>query len=309
MEVLFNRLSVIRLIKILFLALFVSVNAQDIEPRRWAPMPLGTHVVGFGYAYTSGKIFFDPLLQAENVTTDIHGIAAVYVQPLKIGNKLARIDVLLPYANARWDGLLSGEPSTKTRNGFADPRIRFSLNLIGPSAMGAKEMMQYIKEHPVNTLFGASIAITFPLGQYDQAKLLNLGQNRFTIRPQIGMVHNWRLWSYELTGSIFFFTNNNDFYNNKIKKQDPVFAIQTHLIKRFQNKMWASLSAGYGLGGLSIVDSQPNDDEHGDFLSSLSFGFPLTKTQAFKLFFLHSETLRDVGADTDTLGISWSKIF
>ena len=73
--------------------------------------------------------------------------------------------------------------------------------------------------------------------------------------------------------------------------------------------MWASLSAGYGLGGLSIVDSQPNDDQHGDFLSSLSFGFPLSKTQAFKLVFLHSETLRDVGADTNTLGISWSKIF
>jgi hypothetical protein len=308
MEVLYNKLSFSKLILILFLVAFINLNAQDIEPRRWAPMPLGTQAIGMGYGYTSGKIYFDPLLQAENVTTDIHGIATVYIQPFRIGNKLARIDVLLPYANARWDGLLSGEPTTKTRSGFADPRIRFSVNLIGPSAMGPKEMMEYMKEHPVNTLFGASVAVTFPLGKYDETKLLNIGQNRFVIRPQIGMVHNWGLWSYELSGSLFIYTNNNKFYNDQVKKQDPVFAFQTHIIRRFNNRMWLSASAGYGLGGRSIVNSQPNDDLRGDFLWSLSYGLPITKTQAIKFVFLRSVTSKDVGADTNTLGMSWSKI-
>jgi len=297
------------IIFVLFLSVFSQTNAQDIEPRRWSTMPLGTHVIGAGYVYTNGNILFDPVLEAEDVTVDIHGFAAVYVQPFKIGKKLGRLDFLLPFATARWDGLLSGEATTIKRHGLSDPRIRVSVNLIGPNAMGPKEMMQYIKEHPVNTIFGASIAITLPLGQYDETKLLNLGRNRFVIRPQIGMVHNWGLWSYELTGSVFIYTNNNNFFNDQVRKQDPVLALQTHLIRRFSNKMWVSLSGGYGLGGQSIVNRQPKDDEHGDFLWSLSFGSPISKNQAIKLNFIRYETTRDVGSNTNTIGISWSKLF
>jgi hypothetical protein len=297
------------LIYVFCLCAFLNINAQDIEPRRWTTMPLGTHVIGAGYGYTSGEILFDPVLNAEDVTVDIHAFAAVYVQPFKIGKKLGRVDFLLPYATARWDGLLSGVDTTVKRNGLSDPRIRLSVNLIGPNAMGPKEMMQYLKEHPVNTIFGASIAVTLPLGQYDETKLLNLGKNRFVIRPQMGMVHNWGFWSYELTGSVFIYTNNNNFFNDQERKQDPVFAIQTHLIRRFSNKMWVSLSGGYGLGGQSIVNGLQKDDEHGDFLWSLSFGSPITKTQAFKVNFVRYETTRDVGSNTNTIAVSWSKLF
>ena len=69
------------------------------------------------------------------------------------------------------------------------------------------------------------------------------------------------------------------------------------------------MSGGYGLGGQSIVNKQPKDDEHGDFLWSLSFGAPLSKTQAIKLVYIRNETTKDVGANTNTIGISWSKLF
>ena len=50
-------------------------TAQDIEPRRWGPIPLGTNVLGAGYSYTSGDVFFDPLLQAEDVKIKAHSLA------------------------------------------------------------------------------------------------------------------------------------------------------------------------------------------------------------------------------------------
>ncbi|WP_417866104.1 hypothetical protein [Xanthomarina gelatinilytica] len=40
-------------------------HSQDIEPRRWSSMPLGTNVVGVGLSHVFGDIDFDPLLQAE----------------------------------------------------------------------------------------------------------------------------------------------------------------------------------------------------------------------------------------------------
>jgi len=293
------------------LALLVgnNVSAQDVEPRRWTPLPLGIHVIGAGYGLTNGEIFFDPLLQAENVTVQVNSFVIQYVQPFKLGKKLARLDVLLPYSIARWDGLLAGVPTTVKRNGFSDPRLRFSLNLIGPNAIGPKEMMEYMKSNPTNTIVGVSLAVTLPLGQYFEDKILNLGSNRFVFRPQIGMVHSWKSWSYELTGSVFLYTNNTNFASGKTRKQDPIFALQTHLIKRFNPKAWASLSFGYGLGGESIVNNQPNNDERGNLLGSLAFGYSLTKKQAVKVAFLRLETLKDIGADTSTFVITWSTVF
>lgn len=283
--------------------------AQDIEPRRWTPMPLGTHVIGAGYGNVNGKIYFDPLLEAEDVSINVNAFVVSYVQPFKLGNKLARIDVVVPYSLARWDGLLSGNPKTIQREGFSDPWVRLSLNLKGPNAMNGKEMLEYMKSHPVNTLFGVSVSVSLPFGQYDDDRLLNLGSNRFTIRPQIGMVHNWGNWSYELTSSVFFYTNNNDFIFDQVRKQAPLFAIQTHLIRRFENRMWCSLSAGYGIGGHSTVSGNSNDDERNDFLGSMSFGMPLTKFQAIKLTYIRTFTLNDIGADTNSIALGWSHLF
>lgn len=285
------------------------VNAQDIEPRRWTPLPLGSHVIGGGYVHTFGDILFDPVLQAEDVTIAIDAAALSYVQPLKIGNRLGRLDVLLPYVSAEWTGLLQGVPTQISRTGFSDPRIRFSVNLIGPKALNAQDLMAYYAERPTNTMLGASISVTLPLGQYAGDRLLNLGQNRFVFRPQVGFVHNWGLWAYEFTASVFLYTDNNDFFNNQKRKQDPTFAAQTHLIKRFKNRMWTSVSAGYGLGGQSIVDSQPNNDERGDFLYSWAFGFPITKKQSAKVFYLHSESVKAIGSDTDSIGFGYSILF
>jgi hypothetical protein len=50
------------------LALVVGASAaEDIEPRRWTPLPVGTNVVGVGYVHTDGKIFFDPVLKIEEM--------------------------------------------------------------------------------------------------------------------------------------------------------------------------------------------------------------------------------------------------
>jgi hypothetical protein len=283
--------------------------SQDIEPKRWTSMPLGINVAGVGYGHVFGNIEFDPLLQVENATVVVNSVALQYVRPFRIGKKQARIDVLIPYTFARWEGLLNGEPEEINRNGLADPRLRLSINFIGPKAMTPKEMQEYMKENPVYTTVGASIAITFPFGQYYDDKLLNIGANTFVFRPQVGMVHNWNSWSYELTGSVYIYTNNNDFYIDQTRKQDPLFAMQTHLTKHFKNKIWTALSFGYGLGGHSIVNRQAKDDERGNFLGGLSAGMPIFKKQSIKLAYGTTLTLKDVGANTNGFSFGWSTVF
>jgi len=262
-----------------------------------------------GYAHSSGDILFDPLLQAEDVTFKVNTVIISYVRPFRIGNKAARFDIVAPYTNATWKGLLNGEPAQVNRDGFADPRLRLSINLTGAPLGTGKELQEYMATHPVNTTIGVSLAVTVPLGQYFEEKLINLGQNQFTFRPQIGVVHNWKKWSYELTGSVSFFSKNPNFSSGQDKSLDPVFALQTHLIKTFKPRYWASLSLAYGLGGQSVVNRQPNNDERGNIQYGLAFGFPLIKKQSVKLFYVRSETLKDLGSNINVLGVGWSVLF
>lgn len=109
-----------------------------------------------------------------------------------------------------------------------------------------KELQEYLGAYPVNITFGVSLAVTGAFGQYFEEKLINLGQNRFVFRPQFGLLHNWRSWSYELTGSVYLFTNNSNFVNGRLREQKPLFALQSHIIKRFSSKIWTFVSLATG---------------------------------------------------------------
>ena len=61
-----------------------------------------------------------------------------------------------------------------------------------------------------------------PLGQYDPAKLINLGSNRLTFRPQIGVSRTTGDWIVEAYASAWLFTENSDFYGGNELKQAPL---------------------------------------------------------------------------------------
>ncbi|MGB5387699.1 MAG: transporter [Eudoraea sp.] len=282
---------------------------QDVEPRRWSSIPLGVNVIAAGYAYNSGDVFFDPVLGAEDVIYTGNGFVAGYIRPFRLGNKLARVDVLLPFSFSRWEGLLDGVAESANRTGFADPRVRLSLNLTGPPPTGPKELQEYLAANPVFTTFGVSLSVSLPFGQYSDDQLLNLGGNRFVIRPQIGMVHYWGPWSYELTSSLVLFSKNNDFFNDGELKQRALFALQTHLIRQFEKRFWASLSAGYNQGASSVVNQQFNDDQRANVVGAASVGASFAGNQGLKLAYVYSKTLKDVGATTNTVLLAWSIVF
>ncbi|OIQ29152.1 MAG: hypothetical protein BM564_07385 [Bacteroidetes bacterium MedPE-SWsnd-G2] len=272
-------------------------------------MPLKTNVAGVGYIYSGGTLLFDPSTQIRDARVNAHTTAFSFVKPIKLKNTLARIDVLIPITSGDWDGLLSGGPASVNRFGFNDPRIRFSVTIAGAPPGDAKEMQTFFKEKTKHTIWGASLAITLPLGEYYRDKLINLGRNRFAFRPQVGLLHRWSNWSFELTGSVFLFTNNNNFYDNQTKKQKPLGAIQSHIIKSFKSRIWTSFSLGYGYGGQSKLDSVSQNDTQSELLAAFSFGKTIFKNQSIKLFYLRNEALNSVGADTNSGGITWGILF
>ncbi len=289
--------------------LSVATKAQDVEPRRWTNIPLGVKAATIGYGYTFGEVLFDPLLEVEEATVHAHTFIGSYVQPFKIGKKFARLDVLVPFSTARWEGLLRGSPASVERTGLADPRIRLSYHILGPPPLSPKELQEYLMAHPVNTTVGVSLGINVPVGQYDEDKLINLGLNQFAFRPQIGVAHNWGLWTVELDASVFVYTKNNSFFNDGTRRQDPLYAAQAHLIKRFKKGLWTSISTSYGQGGTSRVNRLSKDDERANWLNAASFGLNVSRTQSAKITYLYSKTLKDIGSNAHSIILAYSLFF
>lgn len=279
-------------------------SAQDLEPRRWTPLPPGLNVVGAGYIRSDGDVAFDPVLNVQDATVDGDTLILSYVRSFDFGGKRVRLDALLPWADLRWEGLLDGAPAKVERTGLADPYLRLSVILAGTPADRSGPPPE------TSTVIGAAVGIILPWGEHFEDKLLNLGQNRFVVRPQIGVLHARGLWSYELSVSTFLYEDNDDFFGGQELEQDPLFATQAHVIRQFNKRgYWASLSAGYAWDGESTVNGVEKGDKKRIFLSAATFGMPIGRKQGLKFAYIRNRTNASTGNDIDSFAIAWSLRF
>ena len=189
--------------------------AQELEPRRWSHLPAGKNFVGGGYSYAQADIFFDPVLRIEDVEMEMHTRALKYIRTFELLQQSARIDFIQGYQEGRWTGLVDGVPRSIKRSGLSDSVLRLAINWYGAPPLEGKEFAAYRAKADVETIFGTALVVKLQTGDYMDDKLINLGMNRFTFRPQLGLVHNRGKWSMELTGAIWLYTDNNDFFNGK----------------------------------------------------------------------------------------------
>jgi hypothetical protein len=284
-------------------------RAQDLEPRRWTHLPIGTDVLGLGYAHSSGDLGFDPVLRIEDAEVETHTAALSYTRYFAFFERTARIDAILPVQSGHWDGLVDGVSRSVNRDGLADPVVRFSTLLTGAPPLAGREYLDYRKQHSVQTSVGAALELRLPLGEYQEDKLINLGQNRFVIGPQLGVLHTHGEWSYELTGSMYVYTDNDEFFGSNKLEQDPMYLVQAHAVKTFGQAFWFSVGMAYNWAGQSKVDDVAADDEKSNLLFGPSFGFRIGDSQSLRLAYIRTDTLTDVGADTDTFVLGWSYRF
>jgi hypothetical protein len=295
-----------KLATIITLVLFSQLAAgQALEPRRWSHLPVGVNFVGVGYVYSAADILLDPALELEDVSADMHTTLLSYVRALDVWGKSGRVDIVVPYTVGRWEGILEGSPASTRRSGFNDPRVRFAVNLLGSPAQSMAEFKQY----KVDTIVGAALEVTVPIGEYSQDKLINLGGNRWVFRPQLGIVHNRNKWTAELTTSAWLYADNDEFFGGTTRKQDPLYAVQGHLIYTFRPGLWTSLSAAYGGGARSTIDGVEKDDQIGKSIMALSLGIPINPRNGIKLAYLHSETTKDTGDDYDRFLLAYSMMW
>lgn len=244
-------------------ALFMVVlacgaEAQELNPRAYWPAPEGTNVLVFGYQRSSGDIVTDPSLPLTGVDSTIDYLQVSYQRTIKLFGRSSNLQLNLPVSDGHTEGFVAGEFRTRDTRGVADARVRLSINLKGAPSLD-RAAFQELTRQP-KTIIGASILVQAPTGEYDADRLINIGTNRWAVKPAIGAI--WPLhpnWLLEAELGAWFFGDNDDFLG-ETREQDPIASIEVHLIKRITPAVWMALDANYYTGGRTVVGGVENSD-------------------------------------------------
>lgn len=283
--------------------------ALEPEPRRWTHLPIDENFLTFALAKTIADIYFDPTLLLEDVEERLDTRAVKYVRTFEWFDKSSRIDVLQGYQRAKWTGLLDGVAASTAREGPSDTFVRVAINLYGAPPLRGVEFRDYRASTLSETIVGVALAVGLPTGDYQRDKLLNLGENRFVFRPQLGVLHSRGRWSAEFTGEVAFHTENNEFVRIYSLEQKPLYILHGHLIHTFSPGHWASISLGFNYGGEHLLNDTAQDDKQQNIGWKLSYALPLTASAGIQASYLGTQTQRNTGLDSETFALSISFVW
>src|SRR5262245_12349056 len=109
-------------------------HAQDLEPRAYGNAPVGLNFLIIGYAHAEGGLVTDPSIPLENPHLEIPTMVAAYARTFGLWSRSAKVAVGVPYAWLSGTADVNGVPQSRVVDGFADPRIGFTINLYGAPA-------------------------------------------------------------------------------------------------------------------------------------------------------------------------------
>jgi hypothetical protein len=277
---------------ILVLGAATASFGQELEPGAYSVSPVGVNILVLTYNFSGGDVTFDPALPLEDAEATIQASVLAYVRSVDFFGRSGNIAIAVPFVLGHVEGRYIGEFTEVDRSGFRDPVVRFAVNLHGAPAMDLKRFASYRQK----TNLGLSFVAALPLGEYDPTKLINLGSNRFSFKPEIGLSRALGKWTFELYGGVWLFTDNDDFYGGKTREQDPIGSVQVHALYTFKPRTWLAANANFYSGGRTTVDGRGNLDLQKNSRAGVTFSMPFGARQSLKLAFSRG-AYTTVGAD------------
>jgi len=153
-----------------------------------------------------------------------------YIRPIKL-NDTATLDlnVILPFGELKGSG---------------DASVLGKASGVADLIVGAP--VKFLLDPTTKDAFSVGTFVYLPTGSYDNAKPLNLGENRWKGLLQLAYVgHFGATWALDAVGDVLVHGKNTKFGpTDATLKQDPRFEVQGHL--RYILSATTALSAGMG---------------------------------------------------------------
>ena len=285
-----------------------SLRAQDLAPRAYVITPLGSNALTLGYNYNDGELLIEGAAPITGATGKISVPSVTYYRAFGFLGRSANVLAALPYGVGTFEGDVLGEPRSIYRSGLFDSVFRLSVNLVGGPAMSLPQMRQWQQK----TLLGVGLKVIAPTGQYDPTKLINLGANRWSFKPEVGFSRRFGHWLIDAYASVWLFTENREFFSRnayfpgtQAQTQDPIGALETHLSYDVRPRLWVSLDGNFWYGGRTSLDGVENPSTlQQNSRVGVTASFPLTRHQTVKVSYARGAYIR-YGGDYRIYSVAW----
>jgi hypothetical protein len=286
------------------LLMSAGAAAQELDPGAYWPIPTGVNVLTVVNSFNWGDVAFDPSAPIDEASATIDTVAFAFTRAFSLAGRSANAAVVLPVIGGHVEGLYLGEPAQVGRFGLGDPRLKLAINLYGAPAMGAKAFASYHQ----GAIVGVGIAVAPPLGQYDSTKLINLGTNRWSFKPEIGVSQTFGRWVVEMMAGVWLFTDNTNFVGERTREQDPIAATQVHVSFRFSRGVWLAADANYFTGGRTTIGGVQNLDLQRNSRVGATFSSALDRSHAVRLS-VSRGAYTTIGANFTSIAASYSYVW
>jgi len=282
--------------------------AQDLAPRAYFPTPVASNAIVLTYALAHGEVLFDPALPVSDVRATIHSPVVSLYHAFDLAGRSANVTGSLPFAVGNLRGKLVGEDRAIRRAGVADAFVRLAVNLHGGPARTAAE---FAAAPPPRSLVGASVKVVLPTGQYESSRVINLGTNRWAVKPEVAGLRRIRggviLEGY---AGVWFFTANDEAFGGApgaplaVRTQAPIGAAEIHVSYDINRRTWISADINYWRGGRTSVNGVESAELQANSRFGVTGSLPLWRRQSLKISYSDGLIVR-VGGKFRVLSAGW----
>jgi hypothetical protein len=282
-------------------------EAQNLSPRAYVTVPIHSNAVTLTYSLNAGNVVFNGLPVTDS-SGRIGSEIASYFHSFDCFGRSANVTVLLPYAVGHFQGDVNGVQEKLYRSGLGAVTARVSVNLFGAPAMNVAEFSRWKQK----TVLGASFTIETPTGQYDGARLINIGEHRWAFKPELGYSRRRGHWLLDAYGAAWFFTPNDHFFSNapgskgpNRQTQEPMGAVELHLSYDIKPRLWVSADGNYWYGGKTSLNGveSPTTLQANSRLGATA-AIPITKHQSLKFSYSRG-TYVTFGGNFQNVSAAW----
>jgi hypothetical protein len=279
-----------------------SGRAQDLDPRAYARVPINATTVIMGYSFSQGGVVTDPTFPLEDLEARVHAASLGVAHSFSFFGLTSQALVALPVSWVSGSAKINGQPQTAYRSGLADARIRLSVLFLGAPAATVAQL----QKAPRKTVLGASINIVAPTGQVFEDKLINIGANRWSFRPELALSQPvGKRWLLDIYAGVWFFTDNRNFYpGDALREQAAMGAFQGHFSYNISPRAWVALDATFYRGGQSTVNGKINDDRQSNSRIGATMVLPVGKRHSIRLAVSRGAIVR-IGQNFNTASVGW----
>ncbi len=277
-----------------------EARAHDLEPRSYINLPIDQNHIAIAYGYSEGGVSVTPSIPLKDASIRIDASTLVYIRTLDIAGNSARFDLSFPYVCVSGNALVNGKRLSRNVCGQGDMRARLIYNFYGAPALKIEDFVRQKKD----VVVGASLQVSAPTGLYDMNKLLNIGANRWFIKPEIGASFPWHAVSVQVAAGVSIYSDNNAYIGGVTLQQDPLYNLQAHFTYDLSPGQWVAFSGNYYFGGSTHKSGVNLPDRQANSRVGATYSLALDRKNILK-FSASKGVITRVGNDSNNLGLAW----